>query len=137
MLVGRLHSNPGPPAAVDRVLEMATEELGASAYRKYDIEAWMPGYSSGRAVCESNRGRYGEVASISNCTDYQARRLDIRAANSGRKGSVFAHTLNGTAIAVPRIMLSLLETHQQEDGSVRVPEALQPFLGGRDVLPPQ
>ena len=70
--------------------------------------------------------------------DYQARRLDIRAAKpAGEKGSDFAHTLNGTAIAVPRIILALLETHQQEDGSVRVPEVLRPYLAGRDVLVPQ
>ena len=70
--------------------------------------------------------------------DYQARRLDIRAANpAGKKGSSFAHTLNGTAIAVPRIILALLETHQQADGSVVVPEVLRSFLGGRDVLVPE
>ena len=123
---------------------MASAELGSPAQRKYDIEAWMPGRTAGtldddsaEGSGEDEPGRYGEVASISNCTDYQARRLHIRAAHpAGRKGSAFAHTLNGTALAVPRVILALLETHQQEDGSVRLPEVLRPFLGGRDVLAP-
>jgi seryl-tRNA synthetase len=112
------------------VLEMASGELGHATHRKYDIEAWMPGRTAGAgevasssgahsacSACSEGRvaalGRYGEVASISNCTDYQARRLHIRvAAPAGQKGSTFVHTLNGTAIAVPRVMVALLETHQ-------------------------
>jgi seryl-tRNA synthetase len=132
------------------VLEMASGELGHATHRKYDIEAWMPGRTAGagevasassaRSTSSEGRvsaapGRYGEVASISNCTDYQARRLHIRAAApAGQKGSTFAHTLNGTAIAVPRVMVALLEMHQQPDGSVHVPPALRPFMGGREVL---
>ena len=107
-----------------RVRDMATEDLGAPAYRKYDVEAWMPG-----------RGDYAEICSASNCTTYQARRLGMRAV-VGEKRRVYAHTLNATVCAVPRVMIALMETHQQPDGSVRVPPPLRPFLGGRDVLEP-
>eukprot|EP00123_Amoebidium_parasiticum_P021284 comp6490_c0_seq1/m.2266 comp6490_c0_seq1/g.2266 ORF comp6490_c0_seq1/g.2266 comp6490_c0_seq1/m.2266 type:complete len:494 (-) comp6490_c0_seq1:625-2106(-) len=107
-----------------KVLDMPTEDLGAPAYRKYDIEAWMPG-----------RGQYGEISSASNCTDYQSRRLNIRHTTSDRK-TVFAHTLNATACAIPRIIIAILETHQQQDGTVRIPKALQPFLGGMDAIRP-
>ena len=104
-----------------RVLDMPTLELGAPAYRKYDIEAWMPG-----------RGIFGEVSSASNCTDYQSRRLNTRYSHkAGGGGSKHVHTLNGTAIAVPRIIVALLETGQQEDGSVLLPQVLAPFFGGR------
>lgn len=108
-----------------RVLDMPTLELGAPAYRKYDIEAWMPG-----------RGTFGEVSSASNCTDYQSRRLNTRYSHkAGGGGSKHAHTLNGTAIAVPRIIVALLETGQQEDGSVLLPKVLAPFFGGRRLIP--
>ena len=100
-----------------RVLDMPTEELGASAYRKFDVEVYMPG-----------RGTWGEVCSASNCTDYQSRRLGIEYQPQGAK-KTFVHTINATAIAVPRIILALLETHQLEDGRVRVPDVLQPYLG--------
>ena len=96
-----------------RVLNMPTEELGASAYRKFDVEVWMPG---------SNR--WGEVASITNCQDFQARRLDCKFAGKG-----YAHTLNGTALAVPRVLLALTETHQQPNGKVLLPRALQDVVG--------
>lgn len=109
-----------------RVLVMPTAELGAPAHAKYDIEAWMP-----------SRG-FGEVASISDCTDYQARRLGLRL-RVGAQGAAdarlhFAHTLNGTALAVPRVMLALLENHVQPDGTVLLPAALRPFMGGRAAL---
>lgn len=113
-----------------RVLDMPTEELGAAAYRKYDIEAWMP------CRGEDGAGAYGEVSSASNCIDYQARRLNVRY-KAGPKDNRFVHTLNATACAVPRTMLALLETHQQADGSVVIPPALRPFMGGREVLTPQ
>ena len=99
-----------------RVLDMPSQDLGAPAYRKYDMEAWLPGM-----------GRWGEVSSCSNCTDYQSRRLGIRVRPKG-EGVVYAHTLNGTALAVPRAIIAILETHQQEDGSVVVPEILHPYL---------
>uniref|UniRef100_A0A3Q2QUN9 Serine--tRNA ligase, mitochondrial n=1 Tax=Fundulus heteroclitus TaxID=8078 RepID=A0A3Q2QUN9_FUNHE len=100
-----------------RVLDMPTQELGPPAYRKYDIEAWMPG-----------RNSYGEISSASNCTDYQSRRLNIL--YEREDGSLqYAHTVNATACAVPRMVISILETHQTKDGTVRVPRALQPYLG--------
>jgi seryl-tRNA synthetase len=157
---------------------MPTGDLGAPAYRKFDIEAWMPGL-----------GRYGEISSASNCTDYQSRRLNIRyrraaargtatargagvrptglpghlsldntcppppsapcrpkpaegSDGAGKKGggsakrapTVFAHTLNATACAVPRLIVSILENNQQEDGSVVVPEVLRPYMMGIDVI---
>ncbi|KAF9963007.1 seryl-tRNA synthetase [Modicella reniformis] len=147
-----------------RVLDMSTEELGASAYKKYDIEAWMPG-----------RNNWGEISSASNCTDYQSRRLNIRyRTNRILNGSAlvssslaepqplpcdnssisnkehtsapssnsyttteFVHTLNGTAMAIPRIIVALLETFQQQDGSVRLPECLWSFMGGVKEIRPK
>jgi seryl-tRNA synthetase len=109
-----------------RVLDMPTLELGAPAYRKYDIEAWMPG-----------RGIFGEISSASNCTDYQSRRLNTRYTPGPAGGSAFVHTLNGTAIAVPRIIIALLETGQQADGSVILPDVLAPFFGGRTHILPR
>jgi seryl-tRNA synthetase len=94
-----------------RVQDIAIGDLGASAARKYDCEAWMPG-----------QGRFREVTSCSNCTDYQARRLNCR--TKTEQGTQFVHTLNGTAVAIGRTLIAILETHQHEDGSVRVPEVL-------------
>lgn len=111
-----------------RVIDVASADLGAPAYRKFDIEAWMPGRGAG--------GGYGEVTSTSNCTDYQARRLKTRFKRKGEKKTEFVHTLNGTAIAISRSLIPLLENHQQADGSVRVPEALRSYLG-RDVIGPR
>ncbi len=104
-----------------RVIDVASGDLGAPAYRKYDIEAWMPG--------RGEDGDWGEVTSASNCTDYQARRLRVRfkRADSGR--NELAHLLNGTAIANSRALVALLENHQQADGSVRVPKALARCAG--------
>ncbi|XP_061576222.1 serine--tRNA ligase, mitochondrial [Cololabis saira] len=100
-----------------RVLDMPTQELGPPAHRKYDIEAWMPG-----------RNRYGEISSGSNCTDYQSRRLNIL--YEREDGSLqYAHTVNATACAIPRTIIAILETHQTKEGAVRVPPALQPYLG--------
>ena len=106
-----------------RVIDTAAGDLGLSAQRKFDCEAWIP-----------TQGRYRELTSTSNCTDFQARRLDIR----GRfdDGVKALATLNGTLVAVPRTIVAILETHQQEDGSVRVPTALRPYLQGREVLKP-
>ncbi len=108
-----------------RVIDTASGDLGGPAYRKFDIEAWMPGRGDG--------GEYGEVTSASNCTDYQARRLNIRCRSPERKGTQFAHTLNGTAISCARAIIAVLENYQQEDGSVVVPEVLRPWVG-RDRL---
>ncbi len=101
-----------------RVVDTATGDLGGPAYRKFDLEAWMPG-----------RGEFGEVTSTSNCTDYQARRLNIRYRVKGEKGTKFLHTLNGTAIAVSRALIAILENYQQADGSVLIPEVLRPMVG--------
>lgn len=81
-------------------------------------------------------GEFGEVTSTSNCTDYQARRLGIRYRPKGEKGTAFVHTLNGTAIAISRGLIALLENHQQADGSVRIPAALRPYFG-KDAIGPR
>lgn len=108
-----------------RVVECCTGDLGAAAYRKYDIEAWMPGRSEG--------GMWGEVTSASNCSDYQARRLNIRYKPGEGKSARLVHTLNGTAIATSRAIIAILENYQQKDGSVTVPDALRPYMG-KDVI---
>ena len=104
-----------------RVVDTATGDLGGPAYRKYDLEAWMPG--------RGENGQWGEVTSTSNCTDYQARRLNIRYRVKGEKGTHFAHTLNGTAVAISRALIAVIENHQLADGSIRVPKALAPWVG--------
>jgi seryl-tRNA synthetase len=104
-----------------RVVDTATGDLGGPAYRKFDLEAWMPGRGDG--------GEWGEVTSTSNCTDYQARRLNTRYKNKGEKGTHFVHTLNGTAVAISRALIALVENYQQPDGSVLIPEPLQKWAG--------
>ena len=106
-----------------RVIDVAAGDLGLSAQRKFDCEAWIP-----------TQGKYRELTSTSNCTDFQARRLDIRSRFAD--GTAPVATLNGTLCAMPRTIVAILETHQQADGSVRVPEALRPYLQGREVLEP-
>lgn len=110
-----------------RVIDVAAGDLGSSAARKYDIEAWVP-----------TQGAFRELTSTSNCTTYQARRLDIRHRPDAVEGTAKTQhvaTLNGT-LATTRWIVAILETHQQEDGSVRVPEVLRPYLGGLEVLRP-
>jgi len=109
-----------------RVIDVATGDLGAPAYRKFDIEGWMPMRGDG--------GDYGELTSASNCTDYQARRLNTRFKRADVKKNEFVHTLNGTACAVPRTIVALVENHQRADGTVAIPKALQPYLGGQQSL---
>jgi seryl-tRNA synthetase len=104
-----------------RVVDTATGDLGGPAYRKFDLEAWMPG--------RGEAGEYGEVTSTSNCTDYQARRLAIRYRTKGEKGTQFVHTLNGTAIAISRALIAVIENYQQADGSIIVPEVLRATVG--------
>ena len=106
-----------------RVIDVAAGDLGLSAARKYDCEAWLP-----------TQERYREITSTSNCTEYQARRLNVRSRYD--TGVAPVATLNGTLCAMPRMIVMLLENHQQADGSVRLPAALQPFLGGRTQLSP-
>jgi seryl-tRNA synthetase len=108
-----------------RVVDTCTGDLGGPAYRKYDFEAWMP--------CRGERGEYGEVTSASNCTDFQARRLGIRYREAGK--NAFLHTLNGTAVAVPRIIVALLENFQQADGSVVLPPKIEAYAGFGKIEP--
>lgn len=108
-----------------RVIDTAAGDLGGPAYRKFDLEAWMPG--------RGESGEWGEVTSTSNCTDYQARRLNVRFRRAGQKGTEFVHTLNGTAVATGRAMIAVLENHQNADGSIRVPKVLQPWFGGTTI----
>ena len=106
-----------------RVVDICTGDLGGAAYRKYDLEAWMPG-----------RDAYGEITSTSNTTDYQARRLQIRYRKDGGRPQLL-HTLNGTAVAVSRALIPILENYQQADGSIIVPEALVPYIGKSAIEP--
>lgn len=105
-----------------RVIDVATGDLGSSAIRKFDCEAWIP-----------TQGAYREVTSTSNCTDFQARRLNIR--TKGESGTSPVATLNGTLVAVPRMIVAILENHQQSDGSVNLPKALQSYLGTERLTP--
>ncbi len=105
-----------------RVMDICTGDLGSPAYRKFDLEAWMPG-----------RGKWGEVTSASNCTDYQSRRLNIRFKDSETGKNRFVHLLNGTAIATSRTLIALIENGQQADGSIRLPRC----LGLPDIQPKQ
>ncbi len=102
---------------------MPANDLGAPAYKKYDIEAWMPG-----------RGSWGELTSSSNCTDYQSRRFNTKVRRRDDK-FYFAHTLNGTAMAVPRVIAAILETfYDPETKSVSIPKVLQKYMDGKDKI---
>jgi seryl-tRNA synthetase len=103
-----------------RVIDIASGDLGGPAYRKFDIEAWM--------TMVGEKGGYGEITSTSNCTDYQARRLNIKYRGDDGKAE-FAHTLNGTAVVLSRFPLAVFENHQQADGSIKIPKALQKYTG--------
>lgn len=106
-----------------RVVNVCTGDLGTIASKKYDVEAWFP-----------RQGKYREVVSCSNCTDYQARRLGIRMGKAGRPGKQVPHTLNSTAVATSRALAAIVEQYQQPDGSLEVPSVLRPYMGGRAVL---
>ncbi|MDJ0383979.1 serine--tRNA ligase [Streptomyces sp. G-G2] len=110
-----------------QVIDVATGDLGSSASRKFDCEAWIP-----------TQGKYRELTSASNCDGFQARRLSVRMRETkdGKKVMRPLSTLNGTLCAVPRTIVAILENHQQADGTVRVPPVLRPYLGGREVLEP-
>ncbi|MBD1936901.1 serine--tRNA ligase [Microcoleus sp. FACHB-68] len=105
-----------------RVLELCSGDIGFSAARCYDLEVWLP-----------SAGKYREISSCSNCWDFQARRAGIRFKEAGKKGTQFLHTLNGSGLAVGRTMSAILENYQQPDGTIRIPEVLQPYLH-REVL---
>jgi seryl-tRNA synthetase len=110
-----------------RVVDIAAGDLGAPAIRKFDLEAWMPG--------RGEAGGWGEVTSTSNCTDYQARRLEARFKRKGAKKSEIVHMLNGTAVADTRALIAVLENHQHADGSIAVPKALQRWTGFDRITP--
>ena len=107
--------------AASSILDMCGDELGDPAAEKYDIEAWLPG-----------KGMWGEISSCSNCTDYQARRLGVKMEDGS-----FCHTVNGTACAVPRMIIAICEQMQLENGSVVIPEVLRPYMRGQEVMEPK
>ena len=107
-----------------RVLDLACGDISGAGARTYDIEVFAPGAD-----------RWLEVSSVSWCTTYQARRADIRFRRTGQKGTEFVHSLNGSGLAVPRVWAGIVETHRQPDGSIRIPEVLHPYMGGRTEIP--
>lgn len=109
-----------------RRMKLCTGDMGFSAARTYDLEVWLPGQQ-----------RYREISSCSTCTDFQARRMNARYRPEGEKGTRFVHTLNGSGLVVGRMLVAILENYQQADGSVAVPTALQPYLGGLNRLEPR
>ncbi len=109
-----------------RRMLLCTGDMGFTAARTYDLEVWLPG-----------QARYREISSVSTCTDFQARRMNARYRPEGEKGTRFVYTLNGSALAVGRTLVAVLENYQQEDGSVAVPAVLQPYLGGLTLLEPK
>jgi seryl-tRNA synthetase len=110
-----------------QVVNVCTGDIGTVAAKKYDIEAWMPA-----------QNKYREIISCSNCTGYQARRLNIRyREKEGAPTKGFVHTLNSTALATGRTMVAILGNYQQEDGSVLIPEVLRPFMGGMKKIEPK
>jgi seryl-tRNA synthetase len=100
-----------------RVIELCTGDLGFSAAKCYDLEVWLP-----------SAGTYREISSCSNFRDFQARRANIRFKEKGKKGTQFVHTLNGSGLAIGRTMASVLENYQQADGTLKIPEVLEPYL---------
>lgn len=106
-----------------RVMLLSTGDMGFGARKTYDLEVWLP-----------TQDAYREISSCSDCGDFQARRMNARVRRAEGKGSEFVHTLNGSGVAVGRALLAILENHQNQDGSIAVPEALRPYLGGRDLI---
>ena len=110
-----------------RVMMLSTGDTGFSARLTYDIEVWLPGQDDGK-------GMYREISSCSNCGPFQARRMKARFRNKGDKDTQFVHTLNGSGLAIGRTMIAVLENYQQEDGSIHIPDVLQPYMGGMTTL---
>ena len=108
-----------------RTIVLCTGDMGFSACKTYDIEVWMPG-----------QGTYREISSCSNCSDFQARRMKARVRNPQTGKPELVHTLNGSGLAVGRTLIAVLENYQQQDGSIRIPEALQPYMGGQELISP-
>ena len=115
-----------------RILEMCTGDLGFTQAKKYDIEVWAPGDEMAEGPEEG--GRWLEVSSVSNFEDFQARRAGIQYRPERHESAEYLHTLNGSGVAVPRVLVAILEYYQNEDGTVDVPEALQPYMGGQEVI---
>jgi seryl-tRNA synthetase len=123
-----------------RVMLLSSGDTGFSAQRTYDIEVWLPGQDDGQDDAQNNGqnndqddgkgGGYREISSCSNCGDFQARRMKARFRNKGEKDTRFVHTLNGSGLAIGRTMIAILENYQQDDGSIRIPDALLPYMGG-------
>jgi seryl-tRNA synthetase len=110
-----------------RRMLLCTGDMGFSAQRTYDLEVWLPGQNDGT-------GAYREISSCSNCGDFQARRMESRTRAKGEKATRFVHTLNGSGLAVGRTLVAVLENYQQEDGTIRVPDVLVPYMGGLTQL---
>ena len=108
-----------------RRMLLCAGDMGFAARKTFDLEVWLPG-----------QGAYREISSCSNCGDFQARRMDTRYRAAGDKGTTFVHTLNGSGLAVGRTLVAVLENYQQADGSVTVPDALKPYMGGVEMLVP-
>jgi seryl-tRNA synthetase len=108
-----------------RVMLLCAGDMGFASRKTYDLEVWLPG-----------QGCYREISSVSNCGDFQARRMNARHRAGGEKGTAFVHTLNGSGLAVGRTLVAVLENYQQADGSVTIPEVLQPYMGGLEALRP-
>ena len=114
-----------------RVMMLSSGDTGFSAQRTYDIEVWLPGQDNGE---DGGKGMYREISSCSNCGPFQARRMKARFRNKGEKDTRFVHTLNGSGLAIGRTMIAVLENYQDEDGSVYIPDVLQPYMGGMTKL---
>jgi seryl-tRNA synthetase len=112
-----------------RVMKLSTGDMGFGARKTYDLEVWLPGQEDGK-------GAYREISSCSTCGDFQARRMKARFRPEGEKQTHFVHTLNGSGLAIGRTMIAILETYQQADGTIMIPDALKPYMGGLDVLAP-
>jgi seryl-tRNA synthetase len=108
-----------------RVVSLCSGDIGFAATKTYDIEVWLPGQQ-----------KYREISSCSNCTDFQARRMKARVRNSDTGKPELMHTLNGSGVAAGRALIAVMENYQQEDGSIRVPDALQPYMGGVESITP-
>jgi seryl-tRNA synthetase len=99
--------------------------MGFASRKTYDIEVWLPGQNT-----------YREISSCSNCGEFQARRMNARFRRAGEKGAAFVHTLNGSGLAVGRALIAVMENYQRQDGSIEVPEALRPYMGGLEIIAP-
>jgi len=121
-----------------RVIHLCTGDMGFNSQKTYDIEVWLPGsvFDSASVSSGVKRGCYREISSCSDCGDFQARRSSMRYRPKGSKSTSLVHTLNGSGLAVGRTLIAVMENYQQKDGSIKVPEVLRPFMGGKEILRP-